>query len=246
MNVKLWTDRGNDAVYQPGDPMMVKVRPAEDAYLLVYEIDSEGYVRSLFPERGNRGFVEGKQTLQVPSTHSNLELVVEQQTGQGYLVAVVSRQPFREMPWYLRPYDPQAEGNGYVGGPTEPAPSTPTPSVSAPADSLPIDVAPNEMPPENVAPSQAGPGEEEGITATGQVVGDPFVAMERIRQRILADPKTMDQFGSAYTSYYVHEPVKYPRYLCNDCHRPGHWAWWDGFDPYYATCSVFDFRVNWG
>src|SRR5262249_24068279 len=33
---------------------------------------------------------------------------------------------------------------------------------------------------------------------------------------------------------------------CNDCHRPGYWAWWDGFDPYYANCSVFDFRVNWG
>src|SRR5207244_10842008 len=32
---------------------------------------------------------------------------------------------------------------------------------------------------------------------------------------------------------------------CYDCHRPHDWAWWDGFDPYYTTCSAFDFRVNW-
>ena len=30
---------------------------------------------------------------------------------------------------------------------------------------------------------------------------------------------------------------------CNDCHRPGAWAWWDGFDPYYTHCSVVDFSV---
>ena len=52
------------------------------------------------------------------------------------------------------------------------------------------------------------------------------------------DPDDRETFATAYTSYYVHEPVRYPRYLCYDCHRPGQWAWWDGFDPYYTTCSV--------
>ena len=69
--------------------------------------------------------------------------------------------------------------------------------------------------------------------------------MERIRRRVVADPNDIDDFGTAYTTYYVHERVRYPRYLCYDCHRPNYWAWWDGFDPYYTHCSVFDFRVNW-
>ncbi|TMQ71469.1 MAG: hypothetical protein E6K80_05455 [Candidatus Eisenbacteria bacterium] len=150
--------------------------------------------------------MEGRQTLQVPSTRSNLELVVEQATGQGYIVALLSDRPFRDLPWYLRPYDEQAEGTGYDGQPDD----------------------------------------EEGITREGRVVGDPFVAMERVRRNVLVDPDDPDAFSTAYTSYYVHQRVRYPRYLCNDCHRPGYWAWWDGFDPYYATCSAFDFRVNGG
>jgi Domain of unknown function (DUF4384) len=206
MDVELWTDRGNDAVYQPGEGMGLRVRSSEDGYLLVYEIDTEGYVRMLWPDHGSRGFVEGRQTLEVPSQRSNLELVVESATGQGYLVALVSSEPFRNLPWYLRPYDEQAEGTGYEGDPDD----------------------------------------EDGVTAEGRIVGDPFVAMERIRRAVLDDPDDEGAFGTAYTSYYVNQRVRYPRYLCNDCHRPGYWAWWDGFDPYYASCSVFDFRVNWG
>jgi len=71
------------------------------------------------------------------------------------------------------------------------------------------------------------------------------VVMERIRRRVLGTPEDLDSFGTAYTTYYVHEQVRYPRYVCNDCHRPGSWAWWPDFDPYYAHCSVVDFRVNW-
>ena len=206
VNVELWTDRGNDAVYQPGDAMEVRVRSSDDGYLLVYEIDAEGYLRMLWPDRGSRGFVEGRQTLSVPSEHSNLELVVEAPTGQGYLVALVSREPFHDLPWYLRPYDEQAAETGYAGNPDD----------------------------------------EDGVTREGHIVGDPFVAMERVRRRVLEDPEDPSAFGTAYSTYYVHERVRYPRYLCNDCHRPGYWAWWDGFDPYYARCSAFDFRMNWG
>ena len=206
VDVELWTDRGSDAVYQPGEPMAVSVRTSDDGYLMVYEIDTEGYVRLLWPTLGSRGFIEGQKTLEFPSPESNLELVVESATGQGFLVALLSNRPFRDMPWYLRPYDMQAEELGYEG----------------------------EI------------NEDDGVTRDGKIVGDPFVAMERIRRAVLEDPEDEDGFGTSYATYYVHERVKYPRYLCNDCHRPERWAWWDGFDPYYTTCSVFTFRVNWG
>jgi hypothetical protein len=205
LSVEVWTDRGNDAVYQPGDRMQVKVRSSEDAHVLVYEIDTEGYVRLLFPDGGGSGFLEGRQTYRLPPEDSGIELVVQQAVGQSYIVGIASAAPFDSLPWYLRPYNAQAEAVGYVGVPEE----------------------------------------EQGVTAEGRIVGDPFVAMERIRRRVLEDATDGESFATAYTSYYVHQAVRYPRYVCYDCHRPGQWAWWDGFDPYYATCSVFDLRVNW-
>lgn len=206
LQVDVWTDRGNDAVYQPGDTMLVQVHTSGDGHLLVYEIDAEGAVSVLFPERGSSGFVEGGSTVDIPSEHSNLQLVVEPETGESFIVAIASREPFRDLPWYLRPYDPQAEGNGYAGQPDD----------------------------------------EDGITKDGRIVGDPFVAMERIRRRVLQHPDEPEGFGTAYTGYYTHEKVLYPRYLCADCHRPDYYVWWDGFDPYYAQCPVVEFRVNWG
>ena len=206
LDIELSTDRGDDAVYQPGQALEVRARASDDAYLLVYEIDSEGAVHALFPGHGNRGYIEGRRTYVIPPTGSDVELVVEGPVGQGYIVGIASGRPFRDLPWYLRPVDPQADEVGYRGE----------------------------------------RGEEEGVTQQGRIVGDPFVAMERIRRRVLEDPNEADGFGTAYVSYYVHDQVRYPRYLCYDCHRPNQWAWWDGFDPYYTSCSAFDFRVNWG
>jgi len=206
VGVDIWTDRGKDAVYEPGDPVEIKLRASDDGYLLVYDIDSEGYVRVLYPYEGSSGYVAGRQTYRVPPNQSGLQLVVQGPVGQGYIVAIVSREPFNALPRFLRPYDPQAEGAGYVGEEED----------------------------------------EEGLTSDGRIMGDPFVAMERIRRQVLSDANDPEVFATAYTSYYIHQPVRYPRYLCNDCHRPDQWAWWDGFDPYYTSCSAFDFRVYWG
>lgn len=205
LSVEVWTDRGDDAVYTPGDAMQVKVRTNDDAYLLVYEIDSDGRVTVLFPFRRASGMVEGRSTLRLPPEDSRYELTVERETGQGYLVALASRQPFRELPWYLRPFDPQGESVGYEGRHDD----------------------------------------VEGFDDDGRVVGDPTVAIERIRRVVLGEPADLEDFATSYATYYVGHEVRYPRYLCYDCHRPNRWSWWDGFDPYYTTCSVFDFRVNW-
>jgi len=209
LDVEVWTDKGDDAVYKTGDAMRIKVRPSADAHLLVYEIDALGAVNLLFPIERGPSFVEGGTTLRLPIEESGLQLIVGSETGQGFIVAVASDRPFRDLPWFLRPFDPQAASVGYDGAPQDSAMS------------------------------------EEGFDERGHVLGDPYVAMERIRRRIVSSPENVDGIASDYTTYYVHEVVRYPRYLCNDCHRPGYWAWWSGFDPYYASCSVFDFRVNW-
>ena len=207
LGVEVWTDRGDDGIYEPGQAIQVKVRASEDSYLLVYGIDTEGDVSVLFPTRPGRSFVQGRSTYRIPPEDSRYDLVVDDKIGQGFLVAIASRQPFRALPWYLRPLDARGEDLGYT----------------------------------NYDENDAN----DGVTEEGRIVGDPYVAMERIRRQVLEATANEDDFTSAYTSYYVHQPVRYPRYVCYDCHRPGQWAWWDGFDPYYTTCSVVDFRVNW-
>jgi hypothetical protein len=209
-SVNVWTDRGDDAVYEPGDRVAIRARSSDDANLLVYDIDAEGYVHVLFPYRGRNGYVEGRQTFIIPDAGSSEELVVRGPVGEGYIVAIASRSPFMDLPSFLRPYDPRAEGVGYVGG------------------------------------AESVDGDDDFVTREGRIVGDPFVAIERIRRRVLSHPDDRDDFATAHVSYYVHDRVRYPRYVCYDCHRPGRWAWWDGFDPYYASCSVVDFRVNYG
>src|SRR5689334_15450514 len=98
LGVEVWTDRGDDAVYQPGDAMTVKVRSTDDAYLLVYEIDSDGDVRLLYPWRRSNGLVDARHTVRLPDESSGYELVVEKQTGEGFVVAIASKEPFRDLP----------------------------------------------------------------------------------------------------------------------------------------------------
>ena len=206
LGVRVSTDRGDDGVYNPGDPLEISTRVTGDAYLLVYEIDAEGEVHVLFPFERGEAYVEGPATVNLPTGDSDYQLVVEGPVGEGYIVAIASREPFEDLPWYLRPADQKAEELGYHG--------------------------------------ETDGDEVEGVTAEVRIVGDPFVAMERIRRKVLADPSDRESFATDYTSYYVHQAVRYPRYLCYDCHRPGQWAWWDGFDPYYASCTAMDFQVN--
>lgn len=204
LNVKIRSDRGDGAVYQPGDAISLSVKTNRDANLIVYEIDAEGSVHVLFPTEGNDTSIDGGTALQLPESNDE-QMVVEGPVGEGFIVAIASDEPFRQLPWYLRPPDPRAQELGYTSSDER---------------------------------------ESEGVTSDGKIVGDPFVAMERIRRAVLAEGVNSHTFATAYTSYYVHNEVRYPRYLCNDCHRPGYYSWWDGFDPYYANCSAFEFRVN--
>ena len=71
LGVEVWTDRGDDAVYQSGEAMQVKVRASDDAYLLVYEIDSEGGITVLYPWRRSSNLVEGHRTYRFPPEGSN-------------------------------------------------------------------------------------------------------------------------------------------------------------------------------
>lgn len=50
------------------------------------------------------------------------------------------------------------------------------------------------------------------------VLGDPFLAMNEVNFAITRMEDTEDFVVTNFLSYYVHEKVDHPRYLCNQCH----------------------------
>ncbi|MCR4437509.1 MAG: DUF4384 domain-containing protein [bacterium] len=104
MAVEVWTDRGEDFFYLPGDPFRVYFRAPEDCYLVSYEIDTEGNVYLLFPAPYGRAFfARGGLVYCVNDLVEEADLAVFGPSGVGYIGVLASPVPFR-VPTWLRPH----------------------------------------------------------------------------------------------------------------------------------------------
>jgi hypothetical protein len=93
LRVNVGQDRGDRAVYRPGEPVNVTFGTNRDAYAVVYRIDSDGEVTILWPRsRLDDGFVFGEQDYELPMGSSRL--LASAETGQEYVEAVASLYPF--------------------------------------------------------------------------------------------------------------------------------------------------------
>ena len=79
-----------------------------------------------------------------------------------------------------------------------------------------------------------------------QVAGDPFLAMNEVNFVITGLEDSGDYVVTNFVSYYVHQEVDHPRYLCSQCHYE------DGadYDPYQDTCTLeidsnYEWNNNW-
>ena len=188
--IDVWINREEGGVYRPGESMRVFFRSNADAYVLVYNIDTEGYIHLVYPfGPSDQARVEGGRAYRVPARHDPYDLVADGPPGMEYVVAVASRQPFQDLPWYLSGRD--ADRDDYD-------------------DEL----------------------------DSGQIVGDPYVGIERLNSRIIA-PGAEDESDATETYFYIDHRVDYPRYICADCHYSAF-----GFDPYQSVCSVVDVRID--
>ena len=189
--VDVWVNREEGGVYRSGESMRIFFRTNTDAHVLVYNIDTEGFIHLVYPYGPSDPLrVEGGRTYRIPARHDPYDLVADGPPGMEFVVAVASRHPFRDLPWFLRGGDPDEVRSD---------------------DEL----------------------------ESGQIVGDPYVGIERLNQRIIA-PEFADDSDVTESFFYIHQRVDYPRYICADCHH----AAYPMFDPYVAQCSVMDVRID--
>ncbi len=94
LRVSVWLDRDQDEIYNRGDEQRVTFQTNEDAYAVVYRIDTDGLVNVLWPrDRLDDGFVFGGHEYRLPGREAPA-LRIREEEGEGYVQAVVSRYPF--------------------------------------------------------------------------------------------------------------------------------------------------------
>lgn len=94
LRVDVWVDGGDDATYFVGETVTLHFRANRDAYVLLYDIDTEGEVHRLYPRsRWDEQMVEGGVIYTVPNVRAGYRLVASGPEGYEYVGAVASDRP---------------------------------------------------------------------------------------------------------------------------------------------------------
>lgn len=189
LRVEVWVDKPQGDIYRKGEDLGVGFQTNQDAYAVVYRIDTEGLVTVLWPRsRFDDGFIFGGHEYQVPVSGAR-QMRVSTREGEGIIEAVVSQYPFD-----LR--------------------------------SLELDFHH-----ENTTDQYAF-----------RVAGDPFLAMNEVNYAVTGLEDSGEYVVTNYVSYYVHQEVDHPRYLCDQCHVEEPVA----YDPYRDECTMtIEYDYSW-
>jgi len=102
LDVDVWVNKAEGGVYRPGENMLVYFRSSADAYMLVFNVDTDGYIHLVYPYGPeDPPYVDGGRAYQIPARSDPYDLVADGPPGIEYVVAVASPVPFRDLPWYL-------------------------------------------------------------------------------------------------------------------------------------------------
>jgi hypothetical protein len=90
--VSIWTDR--DDPYARGEDAAVHLRVDEPSYVAVFQVDTDGRIRVLFPrEPWTDTFVRQERELEVTGARVGRSFLVDDDPGVGYLFALAATEP---------------------------------------------------------------------------------------------------------------------------------------------------------
>jgi hypothetical protein len=94
LDIEVWVDKGEGATYYPGEKIKVYFKASRDCYVVLYNIDTKGYVSLLYPnDRSDDCYVEGGRTYRIPDRLDDYDLTVDGPEGTEYIQAVASFDP---------------------------------------------------------------------------------------------------------------------------------------------------------
>ena len=100
VDVDVWVDRGDGSVYNPGDEISVFFETSRDCYVVVYNIDTRGYVNILYPYDGSDSpWVERDEVYRIPGRYDDYDLRVDGPEGIEYVHAIASLEPIVLPDW---------------------------------------------------------------------------------------------------------------------------------------------------
>ena len=91
--INLLGEKGD--VYRPGKEIRFSFQTTKDAYVIIYNIDSEGYVNLLWPEDGRLVMSEGRKTYFLPDPSKDVHWETGDKTGVEYVHALAVSKPDR-------------------------------------------------------------------------------------------------------------------------------------------------------
>jgi hypothetical protein len=91
LRVRVWTDRGQDGLYYPGERVQIRFTTNDDAYVCIYDIDTRGQLRVLFPAPGDAGFVHAHEVVSLPGPYADFDYMVTGPPGIETIEAIASR-----------------------------------------------------------------------------------------------------------------------------------------------------------
>jgi hypothetical protein len=95
LDVSLRLIGGRGAVLMPGRDLNLTFQTSSDAYVIIYNIDSNGYVHLLFPADGRPEMVSGRKVHFLPEQGAGITWEVGGDTGIEYIHAVAVQDPSR-------------------------------------------------------------------------------------------------------------------------------------------------------
>jgi len=109
IDARVWFDRGEDPLLDTGDRVRLYYRSAQDAYVAIFHIDTDGQTQLVFPtDPGQTHYVRGGRDYRVRFGRSQY-WYVDDQPGMGYFFILASATPmdFSQIPYsrYDRDWD---------------------------------------------------------------------------------------------------------------------------------------------